>query len=298
MLGINEITLLVKRAAQEAGFDLAGIAPARDFNELAYFPQWIADGHAGEMKYLEARDATGRLKRESLRIAAPWAESVIVCAINYNTAQPYSTQVNDRSRGWISRYAWGQADYHESVLRRLRQVEGRLVAALASEPPSPPASNGESGALRTWCYVDTGPVIERVYAKYAGVGWIGKNTCVLNQKLGSWLFLGVILTSLKLVADLPAPDRCGACTRCLDACPTNASSVPTSLTRTNASRISPLRSAAESPRNCATEWVDMYSDVTSAKMSARGTGKPRLARLLSFSHAKGSSIPHWTGSRK
>jgi epoxyqueuosine reductase len=223
LLGINEITLLVKRAAQEAGFDLAGIAPARDFNELAYFPQWIADGHAGEMKYLEARDATGRLKRESLRIAAPWAESVIVCAINYNTAQPYSTQVNDRSRGWISRYAWGQEDYHESVLRRLRQVEGRLVAALASEPPSPPASNGElSGALRTWCYVDTGPVIERVYAKYAGVGWIGKNTCVLNQKLGSWLFLGVILTSLKLVADLPAPDRCGTCTRCLDACPTNA----------------------------------------------------------------------------
>ena len=217
MLGINEITLLVKRAAHDAGFDLAGIAPVRDFDELAYFPQWIANGHAGEMKYLEARDEAGRLKRESLRVAAPWAESVIVCAINYNTAQPYSTQVNDRGHGWISRYAWGQEDYHESVLRRLREVEKRLCEGAGAL-----ATAGGTPALRTWCYVDTGPVVERVYAKYAGVGWIGKNTCVLNQKLGSWLFLGVILTSLELVPDLPAPDRCGTCTRCLDACPTNA----------------------------------------------------------------------------
>ncbi len=213
--GINEITLLVKRAAQEAGFELTGIAPIRDFDELAYFPQWIAGGNAGEMKYLEARDAAGRLKRESLRVAAPWAESVIVCAINYNTTQPYSTQVHDPKRGWISRYAWGQEDYHDAVLRRLREVEKRLCEGAL-------ATAGGTPALRTWCYVDTGPVVERVYAKYAGVGWIGKNTCILNQKLGSWLFLGVILTSLKLVPDLPSPDRCGTCTRCLDACPTNA----------------------------------------------------------------------------
>jgi len=126
LLGINEITLLVKRAAHDAGFDLAGIAPVRDFDELAYFPQWIAHGHAGEMKYLEARDEAGRLKRESLRVAAPWAESVIVCAINYNTAQPYSTQVHDPGRGWISRYAWGKEDYHDAVLRRLREVEKRF----------------------------------------------------------------------------------------------------------------------------------------------------------------------------
>ena len=257
MLGINEITVLVKRAAQDAGFDLAGIAPVRDFDELAYFPQWIAHGHAGEMKYLEARDEAGRLKRESLRVAAPWAESVIVCAINYNTARPYSTQVHDPGHGWISRYAWGNEDYHEVVLRKLREVEKQLAARVApaapgtdplasrntdldrtdglgslarpaSTPVAPsrrrdlPVTAGERPALRTWCYVDTGPVVERVYAKYAGVGWIGKNTCVLNQKLGSWLFLGVILTSLELVPDLPAPDRCGTCTRCLDACPTNA----------------------------------------------------------------------------
>ncbi len=216
-MGINEITLLVKRAAHEAGFELAGVAPVRDFDELAYFPQWIADGRAGEMKYLEARDESGRLKRESLRVAAPSARSVVVCAINYNTAQPYSTEVEDPRGGWISRYAWGGEDYHNVVLRKLRDVEKALI-----EGGDALATAGETPALRTWCYVDTGPIVERVYAKYAGVGWIGKNTCVLNQKLGSWLFLGVILTSLELVADLPAPDRCGTCTRCLDACPTNA----------------------------------------------------------------------------
>ena len=239
MPGINEITLLVKRAAHEAGFELSGVAPVHEFDELRYFPQWIADGYAGDMKYLEARDKAGKLKRESLRTAAPWARSVIVCAINYNTEQPYSTQVNDRQRGWISRYAWGREDYHESVLRRLRAVESRLAQAVAAEghedacaaagesaPPrsgqAPAGTSATTATLRTWCYVDTGPIVERVYAKYAGVGWIGKNTCVLNQKLGSWLFLGVILTSMELVPDTPAPDRCGTCTRCLDACPTHA----------------------------------------------------------------------------
>lgn len=217
MLGIQEITLRVKRAALAAGFELAGVAPVRDFDELAYFPRWIAEGHAGEMKYLEARDEAGRLKRESLRVAAPWARSVVVCAINYNTAQPYSTQVDDRRCAWISRYAWGREDYHDVVLRKLREVEKSLL-----EGEDEFATASTTPVLRTWCYVDTGPIIERVYAKYSGVGWIGKNTCVLNQKLGSWLFLGVILTSIELAADLPAPDRCGTCTRCLDACPTNA----------------------------------------------------------------------------
>ena len=230
MRGIAEISEFVKRTALEAGFDLAGIAPVRDFDELVYFPEWIAAGHAGEMKYLEARDDSGRLKRESLRVAAPWARSVIVCAINYNTPHPYSTEVNDPDRGWISRYAWGQEDYHDTVLRRLREVERQLRQTIVDGEPrregtpvAPPTETPNDGSgLRTWCYVDTGPVVERVYAKYAGVGWIGKNTCVLNQKLGSWLFLGVILTSLELTPDLPAPDRCGTCTRCLDACPTNA----------------------------------------------------------------------------
>jgi len=221
---ITSITDLVKRAAHDAGFDLAGIAPVCDFDELAYFPAWIDAGYGGEMKYLEARDDAGHLKRSSLRVAAPWARSVIVCAVNYNTGQPYSTEGVDPTRGWISRYAWGHDDYHDAVLKKLRAVEKELIeGSSAGGATSPAQSNDRNDSpLRTWCYVDTGPIVERVYAKYAGVGWIGKNTCVLNQKLGSWLFLGVILTSLELVADLPAPDRCGTCTRCLDACPTDA----------------------------------------------------------------------------
>jgi epoxyqueuosine reductase len=247
---------LVKEAARDAGFELAGIAPVRDFPELEDFPKWIAAGHAGEMKYLEARDEGGELKRANLRSVAPWARSVIVCAINYNTAHPYSTQVQDSQHGWISRYAWSREDYHEAVMRRLRVVEARLrddietsgakarnlpdVRGTAQAVPFHGSGEkrerdqrrtkaGETPALQTRCYVDTGPLVERVYAKYAGVGWIGKNTCILNQKIGSWLFLGVILTSIELMPDLPAPDRCGTCTRCIEACPTEALIAPYQL---------------------------------------------------------------------
>jgi epoxyqueuosine reductase len=220
LMQITEITTRVKDAARDAGFELAGIAPVRDFPELNYFPDWIEAGRAGEMKYMEARDNAGQLKRASPGSTAPWARSVIVCAINYDTTHPYSTEFNDPERGWISRYAWGREDYHEAVMRRLRMVETRLRGV---------APSNETPPLQTRCYVDTGPLVERVYAKYAGVGWIGKNTCILNQKLGSWLFLGVILTSLELEPDLPAPDRCGSCTRCIDACPTNALIAPYQL---------------------------------------------------------------------
>jgi len=223
---ISQITTVVKQAARGAGFELAGVAPVSDFDELKYFPEWIQAGHAGEMKYMGARNEAGELKRASLRSTAPWTRSVIVCAINYNTANPYSTQVDDSDRGWISRYAWSREDYHEAVMRRLRAVEDRLRDSVGGQDD---LATAETPALQTRCYVDTGPLVERVYAKYAGVGWIGKNTCILNQKLGSWLFLGVILTSLELEADLPAPDRCGSCTRCIDACPTDALIAPYQL---------------------------------------------------------------------
>jgi epoxyqueuosine reductase len=214
----------IKRLAREAGFDLCGVAPVHEFGELAAFPGWIAQGRHGEMKYMEARDETGTLKRAALGRVAPWARSVIVCAINYNTAQPYSTQTKDASLGWISRYAWSREDYHDAVMRRLRVVESHLMGLVNSTDRWPLATDH---CFRS--YVDTGPLIERVFAKYAGVGWIGKNTCVINQQLGSWLFLGVILTSLELTPDIPAPDRCGTCTRCITACPTQAIVAPGEL---------------------------------------------------------------------
>jgi epoxyqueuosine reductase len=214
----TQLEHLVKQAAFDAGFELAGIAAAGDFPELAHFPEWVSAGRAGEMKYLESRDHKGQLRRASLRSAFPWARSVIVCAINYNTAQPYSTAVNNPGRGWISRYAWGRQDYHDSVLRRVLEVESKLKGIYADERP-----------VETRSYVDTGPLVERVYARYAGVGWVGKNTCVINQKLGSWLFLAVVVTSIELAPDLPAPDRCGTCTRCIEACPTQAIVAPYEL---------------------------------------------------------------------
>ncbi|MGA2965905.1 MAG: tRNA epoxyqueuosine(34) reductase QueG [Terriglobales bacterium] len=235
---LPDLPTRIKQCARDAGFDLCGIAPVRDFAELCVFPAWIAAGMHGDMKYLEARtqDGAGDLKRASLARVAPWARSVVVCAVNYNTAHPYSTQLQkeDATRGWISRYAWAREDYHDAVLRRLKQVEDKLRELLEATGYWIPST----GYLRLRSYVDTGPLIERVYAKYAGIGWIGKNTCIINQQMGSWLFLGVILTSIDftneeigedLAIGRPAPDRCGTCTRCITACPTQAIIAPGEL---------------------------------------------------------------------
>jgi len=215
-VSVHDISEKIKQAATAAGLELAGIAPVDDFAELKRFPEWIAEGRAGEMKYLESRTDAGELRRASLQSVFPWARSVVVCATNYNTAQPYSTTVNDLSRGWISRYAWSREDYHDTVLQRLREVETKLKDIAGQN-------------IETRSYVDTGPIVERVYAKYAGLGWLGKNTCLINQQIGSWLFLGVIVTSVELTPDVPAPDRCGTCTRCIDACPTQALIAPHEL---------------------------------------------------------------------
>jgi epoxyqueuosine reductase len=223
-------TLIVQEAAK-AGFSTAGIASVpepgspEDANERRNFAQWIEQGSAGEMEYLKRRNESGELVRSSLRVAVPWVKSVIVCVTNYNTQQPLSIDPAPEEAGWIARYAWtGQqgsdgtlapSDYHKVLLKRLERLEAVLKDTL--------------GPFESKCYVDTGPIVERVYARYAGIGWTGKNTCILNQKLGSWLFLGVILTSLEVSegqhAQLAA-DRCGSCTRCIDACPTGALTGP------------------------------------------------------------------------
>src|SRR5215471_10942323 len=124
MLSYDELSRMAKQAASDAGFDLAGVAGVReqDFPELSAFSEWIDAGHAGEMKYLEKRTDSGELRRASLKNAAPWAKSVIVCALNYNADKPYSTQLHDPQRGWISRYAWGSTDYHDLLLQRLKRV--------------------------------------------------------------------------------------------------------------------------------------------------------------------------------
>jgi epoxyqueuosine reductase len=218
---------LIDELARGAGFTAAGIAaiPAPDTpesrEERSRFEEWIASGLAGEMEYLKRRNESGDLIRSSVREAFPWAHSVIVCVANYNAAAIRSIDPTPEGAGWIARYAQSgtrsssgpmrPTDYHKVLLKRLEALDASLRESL--------------GPYESRCYVDTGPIVERVYARYAGLGWTGKNTCLLNQQLGSWLFLGVILTSLKLpAAELPslAADRCGTCTRCIDACPTDA----------------------------------------------------------------------------
>jgi epoxyqueuosine reductase len=226
----SELEGWIAQQAIAAGFDTAGVADIaasespETMLEAKRFAEWIAAGRAGEMDYLKRRDEAGTLLRSGVQVAMPWARSVIVCAFNYNTAAPRSIDASDADSGWIARYAWsGKAgddgelsptDYHDELLTRLRAVESALRERVDCE---------------TRCYVDTGPLVERSAAARAGVGWIGKNTCVIRQGTGSWLLLGVVVTSLPVAADRPfqvAADRCGSCTRCIDACPTDALIAP------------------------------------------------------------------------
>jgi epoxyqueuosine reductase len=194
----------IKQRALELGFDACGIAPASHLPELAFFEEWLARGYAGEMTFLERSAA----QRADIRAALPSARSVIVTATLYNTDRPFTTAASDPAAAQVARYAWGD-DYHRVVMGRL----DALVAWMHEVDPQP---------FEAAPYVDTGPVQERVFARHAGIGWIGKNCCVIHPRLGSFIFLAEILCSLPLAPDAPALDQCGDCTRCLEACPTGA----------------------------------------------------------------------------
>jgi epoxyqueuosine reductase len=229
-----ELELWLRELAVACGFDTAGVACivaadseiGEDRLDAERFTAWVSKGRAGEMEYLKRRNEQGVLLRSEVHVAIPWAQSVIVCAVNYNTPGPLSIDAAPPDTGWIARYAWSgrvegadadelaPTDYHEELLGRLRRVEEKLH---------------ERFTCQTRCYVDTGPLVERASAAKAGIGWIGKNTCVIDQKLGSWLLLGVIVTSLPVAFEAErhiAADRCGSCTRCIDACPTDALVAP------------------------------------------------------------------------
>ncbi len=220
----GSITARIAEQARKIGFDLCGVARADECGDPARLAEWLARGYAGEMHYL--RDA----RRLTAHDAMPGACSVIVCAMNYNTERPYSQTALGNAvkntdgdggaknehrapRGWISRYAWGD-EYHDVLKARLEELLSWLRGETDLE-------------FQARAYVDTGPVLERLAAKHAGLGWQAKNTCLINQKLGSWLFLGVILTDLDLTPSIEddaksSRDLCGSCTRCIDACPTHA----------------------------------------------------------------------------
>jgi len=201
----------VKALARELGFELAGVTSARPTIESLFYPQWVEQGFAAEMDYLKGRRGEMRADPRSLLASA---QSVICVGMVYNTDLPYSTEVECGDRGWISRYAWGE-DYHDVLKQKLHKLVERL--------------REEAGPFDYKVCVDTSPLLERAYAHRAGLGWIGQNTCLISEQLGSWVFLGEVLTSLELEIDQPAPFRCGTCTRCIEACPTGAI-VPTGQT--------------------------------------------------------------------
>ncbi len=212
----------------EAGFSDAGLVAlphANETRDAERYQSWIAAGRAGSMGYLRRETDNGELVRARVAAPFPWARSAVVCLASYHSAQPRSTDPAPADAGWIARYAWSShvddhgerrpSDYHKVLLKRLKKLESRL--------------RDEFGDFESRAYVDTGPVVERSLATAAGLGWTAKNTCLIHPRLGSYVFLGVLLTSLEVEAgagNWTVPDRCGSCARCLDACPTNALFAP------------------------------------------------------------------------
>jgi epoxyqueuosine reductase len=193
----------IKEYARTLGFDLCGVAAAEHYPELDFLQEWLARGYAADMAWMRGSAD----KRADVRNILPGARSVIVTATLYNTDRPYSGELPPDT-AQISRYAWGD-DYHAVVRARLELLR-RWIHAASPEP------------VDTRVFVDTGPVQERVYAQYAGLGWVGKNTCLINAEIGSWVFLGEIICTLALEPDTQGLEQCGSCTRCLEACPTEA----------------------------------------------------------------------------
>jgi epoxyqueuosine reductase len=195
----------IRDLARACGFELAGVAAADAKADWQRYDAWVNAGFGGEMRYLGGRRAA---VRADPRLLLASARSVICVGRLYNTPWPYSTSYSDPELAWISRYAWGD-DYHDVVRRGLVRLD-RMIGDRAG-----------AGYESKIC-VDTAPLLERSLARLAGLGWIGKNTCLINQGRGSWFFLGELMVSLDIAPDVPPPDRCGTCRRCIEACPTAA----------------------------------------------------------------------------
>ncbi len=197
----------LKREILALGFSRVGFASVEPVADHDRYRDWIAAGNAAGMDYLVKHSELRRSPADLL----PGARSVIMVSLNYHVDDPGSLQSHEAGHGWVSRYAWGR-DYHKVMRRRLKDLARLLTQSY------------ESRATRA-C-VDTAPLLERSLAAASGLGWIGRNSMLIDEKIGSYTFLGAVLTDLDLPADGPAVDRCGSCTACIDACPTDALSEP------------------------------------------------------------------------
>ena len=202
---MSTLTQQIQAYANEIGFELVGIIPAAHSETIGRYREWIENGYAGKMHYLEKHLS---LKTDVRQLLAE-AKSVISLAMNYYTLDPPKALAQDPGRGQISRYAWGD-DYHELIRERLLELVTFIKQTAESE-------------LKTRVCVDTAPIIEREYAQKAGIGWIGKNTNLIHWRSGSWYFLAEVLVNIALESDTPElRGSCGTCTRCIEACPTDA----------------------------------------------------------------------------
>lgn len=200
----------IREKVAELGFDLVGVAPADPSRFADYYRRWLAEGRHGQMEYLADRLA----ERVDPAVYLPEAKSVVCVARNYYSRLEPIPEHDRRRHGRIARYALGH-DYHDHLKHLLYDLADWIRDTMPG--------------AQTRCGVDTAPVMEREMAARAGIGWVGKNTCIIHPRVGSYLLLGQVLTTVELPADEPEPDHCGTCTRCIEACPTQAITAPYQL---------------------------------------------------------------------
>ncbi len=200
----RDLRELFKRKARSLGFELFGIAPPGPFPHSDHFKKWLDHGFHGDMEYMK----NSAEKRLNPRLVLDDVESIIVLGINYYPGDHSDEDIEDDKRGLVSRYAWGK-DYHKVLGKKLKKFTRYMLELIGP-------------GLKFKYYVDTGPLLEKEVGYLAGIGWIGKNTLLINQELGSYFFIGVVLINIPLEPDFPGEDRCGSCNRCIVACPTGA----------------------------------------------------------------------------
>ncbi len=277
-----DIGQFIKDLAAGLGFDRCGITAAEPIGRAAYFRRWLDAGRAGSMEYLHSQFK----KRVDARELLSGAKSVIVVALSYY--QPDQTGLRDdhSSRGRVAKYAWGD-DYHTVVKEKLFAMADRMRGELAE-------------AFEAKACVDTAPLVERELAAAAGIGWIGKNTMVLDQRAGSYFFLGALVTTLELPADEPVTDHCGTCTACLDACPTNAFPAPYEMDASRCISYLTIEHRGDIPRDLKPKmgnWIfgcDVCQEVCPYNRDPPVTGEPRFAVRSPGPQPKLDEILNWS----
>jgi epoxyqueuosine reductase len=271
----------IKDKALALGFDLAGIAPADPSHFRGYFREWLDDGQAGEMQYLSNRFD----ERTQLDRYLPGAQSVICVAINYHVPLQPLAEADQPHHGRIARYALGD-DYHEFMKGRLHALADWIKQAVPD--------------AQTRACVDTAPVMEKEVAARAGIGWLGKNSCLISPKVGSWLLLGEIVTTIGIPPDVPATDHCGSCTRCIDACPTNAITAPYQLDARKCISYLTIEHRGPIPANLEPQmgnWLygcDICQDVCPHNRKAPATDDPALQPRFSTGTLYLPEISNWS----